>query len=84
MRTIYKYPVQRNEQFFSMMVPKDFKFLRIAWQNERLFLWAEITKDSDPVEQKFALFGTGQDIKPGLTYLATYDDGPFVFHLYRF
>lgn len=84
MKTVYKYPVPRQLGCkFPLLLPLEFKFLRIGFQGEALFLWAEVNKDMKPVAHQFGLFGTGHDIPNNAVYLATYDDGPFVVHLYR-
>lgn len=83
MRVIYKYPVDLSGHSFSHMLPKDFKFLRVALQNEKPFIWIELNTDHDKVKTDFRLFGTGQDIPASGQYLGTYDYGPLVLHLYR-
>ncbi len=83
MKTIYKYPVDMSGHMFSILLPKDFKFLRISLQNDKPFIWCEIEKDADKVKTDFRLFGTGQDIPGSANYLGTYDYGPLVLHLYR-
>ena len=83
MKRVYKYPVNRNAKKFSLILPMNFKFLRVQLQNETAFFWAEVILDGLTVEYKFELFGTGQDIPDTAKHLGTYDDGPFVFHLFQ-
>jgi len=82
MRRVYKYPIPRSRSSFSIILPATWKFLRVSFQQENLFLWAEVDPEAVMREYSFSLYGTGHDIGPGRTYLTTYDDGPFVFHLY--
>lgn len=80
---VFKYPVPRRVTKFSLMLQRDFKFLRIHFQREDLQMWCEVQPDNNLEQYFFEVFGTGQEIPPGSKYLATYDDGPFVFHLYQ-
>lgn len=81
-RKVFKYPLPRNRQKFEIALPP-FKFLRVGFQNENLFMWCEVEPERGVSTSKFSLYGTGQDISDNAVYLATYDDGPFVFHLYQ-
>lgn len=65
------------------MLPAESRFLRVGFQGEGLFFWAEVIPENSPKEVKFQLFGTGQEIPDSAKYMATYDDGPFVMHLYE-
>jgi hypothetical protein len=82
MKTVYKYPIPITSEKFSLQLPFGFKVLRIGFQNEKLFMWVEVNKDNHPVETRFLIFGTGQDIPSGANYLSTYEIGPLVFHIY--
>lgn len=83
MKSIYKYPIPIKAQKFPMLLPKNFKFLKAGLQNEAVFMWAEVV-DGDPKEEfSFGVFGTGQEINNSAKYLATYEIGPFVLHLYQ-
>lgn len=83
MKTVYKYPVPRRAPKFEIMMPELLKIIRVGFQNEELQMWAEVLKDSRQSAVRFAAFGTGQDIPNDAVHVATYDDGPFVLHLYR-
>lgn len=83
MKTVFKYPVPKVLQKFQLALPVGFKFLRIGFQNEELFIWAEVRKDVATAICSFAAYGTGHDIPDGAAYIATYDLGPYVIHLYQ-
>lgn len=83
MKTVYKYPVPRAAKTFSIILPVNFRFLRVHFQEDNIFLWAEVVKDTQTKQFDFQVFGTGQDIPDSAKYLTTYDDGPFVFHLFQ-
>lgn len=83
MKKVYKYPIPRANAKFSVMLPMGFKFLRVSFQAEQLFMWCEVTDGNLASQVNFQLFGTGQELNPNGRYLTTFDDGPFVFHLYQ-
>ncbi len=82
MKKAFKYPIPKRSAKFSLMLPIGFKFLRVNPQGEELMLWAEV-KDVASTQVDFQVFGTGHEIPDEAKYLTTYDDGPFVFHLYQ-
>lgn len=83
MKTVYKYPVPRRSKKFSIMLPIGWKFLRVHFQGEQLQLWAEVNPEVVTKQVDFEVFGTGHEIPMSANWLATYDDGPFVFHLFQ-
>ncbi len=82
MMRVYKYPIP-NALTFRHQIPQGAKFLRVAFQNDVYQMWYLINDGAVPVDKKFRLYGTGQDIEPGAEYLFTYDSGPFVLHLFE-
>lgn len=81
-KRVYKYPIPNNKHFM-LSIPSNSQFLRVAMQNDMHQVWFIVDVDSPPVERKFRLYGTGQDIQPGANWLFTYDNGPFVLHLFE-
>lgn len=71
-----------HRQKFSLILPEGFRITKTGFQNESLFLWAEVNRDAAKREYNFAVYGTGQDIPDQAEYISTYEIGPFVFHLY--
>lgn len=83
MKTIYKYKIDTDSPKFSIDMPIGWKFIRAQLQNGNPFLWAEVKDGVAKKEVHFQLFGTGHEISDDATYLTTYDQGPFVLHLYQ-
>lgn len=65
------------------MLPTGAKFLRTNWQQSNLMIWFEVNIDAPQLEKKFFLYGTGNDIAIDHQYVTTFDNGPFVMHLYE-
>lgn len=82
-RRVYKYPIPGAGFQFSQHLPEGAQFLRVAMQNDTQQMWFLIPDGAKPVERKFRLYGTGQDVQPGAKWLYTYDNGPFVLHLFE-
>lgn len=82
-RTLFKYPIPRNRPKFSVLLPVGFRFARVNFQGEQLMMWADVDRDAKQEQYDFQCFGTGQDIPEHAKYLTSYDDGPFVFHLFQ-
>jgi len=63
--------------------PQKFLQRKMARQGNSLCLWAEVDPNfGEEVEHWFTLVPTGAEIKTG-TYIDTFFNGPFVWHLYK-
>lgn len=91
MRTIHKYelkPLNISNLVDPVMIPKGAKYLYVESQHNKIFLWAEIDTESEPVEHMFAVFGTGYDIPVDTVVKRTHIgslmmyDGNLVMHVY--
>ncbi len=82
MKKVFKYPIPRNRSKFGVVLPVGYKFIRVSFQDEQLQMWCEVEDNKRSEQANFQCFGTGHEIPLSATWLATYDDGPFVFHLY--
>ena len=89
MRTIYKYQFQVND-FLEINLPVDSKVLTVQMQNDVPSIWVEQDPEREKYKQKFAIFGTGQNMGRAdgygtLEYVGTFqmNDGGLVFHLYK-
>ena len=82
MKMVYKYPYFLEQKKFSLQLPKDWKFLTVKPEGEKIFLWAEVKDGMMKEDVNFEVFGTGQEIPLTAEYLTTYSVGPFNFHLY--
>lgn len=81
-QTVFKYDMPIQKAKYQLLLPRGFKFLRVGFQNEKLFMWAQVTKDIGAELYDFVVVGTGHEVPAGAKYLTTYDYGPYVFHLY--
>jgi hypothetical protein len=88
MKTIYKYPIPIKVPF-PLRLPKGAKILSIQTQGIQPCMWIEV-KIEDKVEltkyeeRWFFTIGTGQQLPDTeIRYIETYQDGPFVWHVYE-
>jgi len=81
-KTIYNHPIPIEEEKFSLDLQDGWKFLCVAFRQDKPFMWVEVRDFTPKTQHNFQLFGTGQDIPDDARYLATYKLGPFVLHLY--
>lgn len=85
-RAIYKYPLPLTGVPSSLDLPVGSRVLTAQMQGGNLFIWAEVDPEA-PIESRFfRIFATGLhhgvDFSRYL-YLATIQDGPFVWHVYE-
>lgn len=64
-------------------VPLGSEFLHAGVQDDRYFVWMKV----DPKEEKMTqrgiqIIGTGHDIPEDMRHLATFQHGPFVWHVF--
>jgi hypothetical protein len=84
MRTIYKYPLETGQfNDVSIRLPEGATIRRVAIQHNTPTLWAEIDTEAKLVVRHLRVHGTGHPIPAGAVYVGTWDDGPFVWHLYE-
>jgi hypothetical protein len=86
MRTIYKYPVQIEDEQ-TIEIPLLSKVLTVQIQHGKPYIWVAVDTDSKVVPFKFKLYGTGHPITNDSnysTYIGTFQlcSGDLVFHLY--
>ena len=83
MKTIYKYPFEvKNE--FTLAMPEGAQVLTAQLQREAPCIWAIVDIDNHMVEHKFILLGTGRTfLEEGLKYISTFQQRPFVWHLFE-
>lgn len=89
-KVIYKYPVALTVGFEeSVEMPIGAEIVRFKDQGGRLVVWA-IVSVADKYEEnvgtemrRFRVVGTGHKIPEGVSYIASCDQGPFVWHLFE-
>lgn len=79
----YKYPVVYKAKKFSLMLPQGAQFLRVNWQGQELFVWYLVDIDAPVFQKDFYFYGTGHDVAPDHKYVTTFDNGPFVMHMFE-
>ncbi len=84
MRTIFKYTLDYGiGKSTRLMVPVGAKVLTFQMQGDNIVGWFEVFSKAKMHEVEFGIIGTGHEIPDFATYVATVQDGPFVWHIYR-
>lgn len=84
MRTIHKYALfYLAESNFNILMPKSAKILTLQCKAGEPCLWAEVDTFEGKVERTFRFVGTGHLVPDSGEYVGTFQDLPFVWHLYE-
>jgi len=86
MKSVWKFPLEITDVNVVIM-PKGAKVLTVQMQNGTPTIWALVDIGVESVERRFKLHGTGHnfnDYGDYATYVGTFQDGPFVGHLFEF
>lgn len=81
MKTIWKFEMRAPVCQIDM--PAGAQVVRVGRQGAAICLWAIVESDNAPQKRLFATVGTGRPIPHEGHYLGTWDDGPFVWHLFE-
>lgn len=82
MRTIYKYELSIvNEQ--TLEIPGYAKLLDVQMQNGTPCIWALVDTTEAKRSRIIQIFGTGHNTEKAGTYIATFQTGPLVFHVFE-
>lgn len=81
MRTIWKFVMPKP--YCRIEMPIGAEVIRVARQGSAVCLWAIVESDNALERRSFATVGTGREIPIDGRYLGTWDDGPFVWHLFE-
>lgn len=82
---VYKYQLDFLERQ-TINLPKGATVLDVQCQGRRICLWALINPDEEGCDKfTYRVFGTGRDLPDmgNLIFVATVQDGPFVWHVFR-
>lgn len=82
MKRILKYPVQAF-QSTALALPVDARVVRFAPQHGALQLWVEQRVDAPPDNRTFHVVGTGHQVPDDARYIASCEDGQYIWHLYE-
>jgi hypothetical protein len=86
MKTIWKFEMSQGDMphpVCQLDMPAGAKVVRVARQGAAICLWAIVESDNALQPRLFATVGTGRPIPLDVRYLGTWDDGPFVWHLFE-
>lgn len=88
MRTIWKYEFPITDRF-TLELPYQHKILAAFVQRPNdgpgkrtACLWVEVDPDNLTIPTKFTVVGTGDPVPEGYEWVATFQDNPFIWHLY--
>jgi hypothetical protein len=79
-KAIYKYPVSRLIE--GLQMPELCDFLFVEMQKGEAMAWFLVLPGGGVI-RTFKVYGTGYDIPLAHTYLGSWQDGPFVWHLFE-
>ena len=84
MVSIYKYKLSDSDEL-TINMPKGAKILSIQVQAGIPCMWVLVDEMADREDRYFQTKGTGQEIPniEGLTYISTFQEPPFVWHLFE-
>ena len=83
-KTIWKFTFDISDSI-SVPMPKGADILSVEVQGGVPCIWALVDPDAEKEARKFLLYGTGHPID-GMSadrYVATFQQGPFVWHLFE-
>ncbi len=80
MRTIWKYEIAFAGE---ISVPKGSEFLTADIQDELFCAWFLVDSEAEKEAREFYIHGTGHEIGPNEKYLGTFQQPPFVWHLFE-
>ncbi len=82
MKQIWKYKVENVIE-----IPKGAEILSVQIQNGQMFnacIWVKVNPENELEKRKFVVIGTGHSFDDtNMKYIGTYQDGPFVWHLFE-
>ena len=81
-RRILKYRLDQGKPT-PLGVGKGATPLYFGSQNGLLFVWVEVVERAGPRTMRFEVFGTGDHLPDGATYIGTTIVSPYVWHLYE-
>lgn len=88
MLTIYKFPFQIIDRQ-KITMPRGAKILCAQLQGGTPCLWAEVDTEQTSSERIIEVHGTGNPMEPvtgadSRTYIGTFQQSPFVWHVYEY
>ena len=84
MRTVYKYQLSYCSEGVTLSLHTMARELRGAIQGKVPCLWVELDTEQEPLYPRtYKLFGIGHEIPKDAKRVGSFDDAPFIWHLYE-
>lgn len=82
MKTVFKYPIPISSRFI-LDLPRGATILTAQDQGGNAQLWAEVEPEAPKVTRYLSIVGTGHEVLGNSKYICTFQQEPFVWHLYE-
>jgi hypothetical protein len=83
MRRIWKYVIAKGESVSSFQMPKSAEVISVQIQNGQPVLWIIFDDFIETETREFVVYGTGHDIPDDFMYIGTFQEPPYVWHLFE-
>jgi hypothetical protein len=81
-KTIWKFPFELSDAAVIEM-PQRAKVLHVAAQNGAPTIWALVDTEAPKEPRTFRIVGTGHPIPEDVKHAGTFQQGPFVWHVFE-
>lgn len=82
-RVVYKYKINMSVDEFVVVMPRSAGIVKVEKQHEQPMFWALCDEGDFTADRRFTVKGTGHPVEPNMTYMGTWLDGEFVWHLFE-
>lgn len=82
MITVWKYPFAVRDRV-EIVMPRGAEILLVADQDGAACIWARVCPNRPTETRTFVIFGTGYPILPGGNHVGSFQQGPFVWHVFE-
>jgi len=83
-KVIYKFPIVDITIDNYLSLPKGASILTIQLQGVTPMMWMLVDPDAKIEQRRFRVVGTGhQTIEDNMVYIGTWQDAPYVWHLFE-
>ena len=76
----YEFPDERK---FKIPIPAGAIILDVQVQYGRPRMWALVDPDREKTDRRFSVYMTGEHLEDPGTYIASFQEGPFVGHIFE-
>jgi len=83
-KTVWKFPISVSNESESLPLPEGANYLHVAIQpGSGPCVWVEVEPERAAQNRFIQVFGTGHTIPETAKYIGTWQEEPFVWHLYE-